>query len=253
MLKQNPWFLVGEHRPQARCRLFCFPFAGGGASAFHGWFKAFPETIEVVGVQPPGRESRLRETALEQSGSLTEAIADALEPELDRPFDLFGYSMGGIIAFEVARELRRRGAQLPGQLFVASRIAPQLPNTHPPLAHLGREAFLDSIRDYFQPPEDAWQHPELLDLLLPTLRADFKICDTYVYSDEPPLNCPIHAFVGEGDRGAPSRFMQDWSRQTDCEFTLETLPGGHFFITSQLAQLQRKLNERIRAFHGLPA
>lgn len=86
---------------------------------------------------------------------------------------------------------------------------------------------------------------------MPTLRADFKVCDTYVYRDEKPLSCPIHTFAGEGDRGAPSKFMRAWSSQTEKEFTLETMPGGHFFMISQLPQLQQKLNEKIHKFHGL--
>ena len=128
---------------------------------------------------------------------------------------------------------------MPIALFVAARNAPQLPNVHPPLAHLPAQQLLDGIRYYYQPSEDAWDIPELADLLIPILRADVGLCDKYVHIEEPPLSCPIYAFVGENDRGAPVSTVEAWKQQTTGRFSLQIFSGGHFFINDALGNLQK--------------
>jgi len=221
------------------------PFAGCGASAFNAWPSALPDTVELLAVQLPGRESRYHEFALRDADEAARLLADAIEPYLDRGYVFFGYSMGALIAFEIIRELRRRGAPMPAQLFVGARQAPQIPSRRPPLAHLPRETFLKHIRDYYDSPLETWQNPDLLELVLPVLRADMALCESYVYRHEPPFAFPIQGFAGLRDDSAPPSALQAWREQTSGEFDLEVFDGTHFFINAFLARVQRVMNLRL--------
>lgn len=247
---RDPWFLCPSPRHDASFRLFCLPFAGGGASIYHAWPSAFPPSIEVRAIQLPGRESRFKEPRSARVEPLATGIADALGRHLDRPFALFGYSIGALLAFEAIRELRRRGAPLPSYLFVAASHAPQYPKPHPPLAHLPREEFLERIRYYYEPSEAAWEIPELLEVFLPILRDDAAMYDSYEYVDEPPLSCPIDAYVGSVDRGAPVAGAEAWREQTTGEFELTVFPGSHFFVQKALPDLHDRIRRRLAGLTG---
>jgi medium-chain acyl-[acyl-carrier-protein] hydrolase len=246
------WLFCRAARPNPRLRLFCVPFAGCGASAFNAWPSAFPDTVELHAIQLPGRESRYREPALSDAHEAARLLADAIEPYLDLSYAFFGYSMGVLIAFEVIRELRRRGAPMPAQLFACARRAPQLAATRPPLAQLPREAFLKQVRDdYYDSPPEAWQNPELLEIVLPVLRADMALCEGYVYRHEPPFGFPIQAFAGLRDDSAPLSAVQAWREQTTGEFDLEVFDGAHFFVNASLARVQHVLISRLgHLMHG---
>jgi medium-chain acyl-[acyl-carrier-protein] hydrolase len=242
------WLFRRAARPAPRLRLFCVPFAGCGASAFNAWPSAFPESVELLAIQLPGRESRYGTVALTDAHEAARLLADAIERYLDLDYAFFGYSMGALIAFEVIRELRRQGAPMPVQLFAAARRAPQLAATRPPLAHLPREAFLRQLCDYYyECPPPAWQNPELLEIILPVLRADMALCESYVYCHEPPFAFPIQAFAGQRDESAPLSAVQAWRDQTTGAFDLEVFEGGHFFINSSLSRLQHDLISRLGA------
>ena len=245
LVARDPWFLGRKPSPDVGVRLFCFPSAGGGASMFRGWNDAFPTDIEVNAVQLPGRETRLKESRIPDVGALVREVTHALAPYLDRPFALFGYSMGALLAFEVARELRRRGWPVPGHLFVAAMRAPQTAAAHPPSAHLPREDFLEYINRYFQPSDEAWKIPDLVDLILPILRDDISAVDRYAYVDEPPLSCPIDGYAGADDRVTPLPSAKAWRHQTAAEFELTVFCGGHFFLHDALSDLQRSIRGRM--------
>lgn len=217
---------------------------------YYGWPNVFPQSIEVRAVQLPGRESRFKEPRISSAYLLAKQIADALEPFLNQPFALFGYSTGALLAFETARELRRRGASLPAYLFVAAGRAPHSARIYPALAHLPRDELIEKIRYYYQPPEEAWNVPELLDVLLPILRDDIAITDGYKYVDEPPLSCPIGAYVGADDRGTPLDAAQAWRKQTSGEFEISIFPGGHFFLNSNLSDIQDKVRGQMLKLIG---
>lgn len=189
-------------------------------------------------VQLPGRETRLREMLHHRVHPLARLVADALVPYLDRPFAFFGHSMGALLCFETARELRRRRSPMPAHLFVSAKSAPQLPLSRPPVFDLPDAEFLAQLRRLYEPPEEAWEIPELLSMLLPIMRADMAVCDAYVYLPEPPLDCPILAFGGDLDREAPLRELEAWRDQTSSSFSLQVFPGGHFFLNERPAQLQ---------------
>jgi len=228
----NPWLYYFEPNPKASIRLFCFPYAGGTALVYRTWAKKFPASVEVIAIQLPGRATRMQEPPISKLTDLVEPIASALEPVLDKPFAFFGHSMGGLIAFEVARFFRRQERALPGHMFVSGRPAPQLNSERSPLYNLPKEELLAELQQLEGTPREVLEHPELMDLMLPILRSDFSICDTYEYREEAPLACPITAFGGLQDSDVSRRKVEAWREQTSATFTLRMFPGNHFFIHS---------------------
>lgn len=226
------WLAYREVNPRARLRMFCFPYAGGGASAYRGWSASLPSDVEVCPVQLPGRESRLREPAFDRPEPLIQGVADALQPWLDMPFVFFGHSMGGMISFELSRELRRRGQKLPLHIFVSGRRAPQLPARDEPIHDLPEPEFIVKLRELNGTPEEVLQHAELMKLLIPVLRADFAVNETYNYTEEEPLDVGISAFGGLGDEEVTREDLASWRDQTRGRFRLRMLPGDHFFLHS---------------------
>lgn len=227
------WLAYREANPRARLRMFCFPYAGGGASTYRGWGASLPQEVEVCPVQLPGREGRLREPPFTRSEEMIAAIADALTPWLDLPFVFFGHSMGGMIGFELARELRRRGRALPLHLFVSGRRAPQLPARDEPIHDLPEPEFIERLRELEGTPEEVLQHAELMKLLIPLLRADFAVNETYEYTEEPQLDIGISAFGGLSDVDVTRDDVEAWGVQTRGRFRMRMMPGGHFFLHNQ--------------------
>lgn len=225
----DPWIFCPVRRPQARLRLFCFPFAGGGASFYRTWASELPPTIELSAVQLPGREARIREAAFTGLPALIAELAGRLQPSMDRPFAFFGHSMGALISFELARELRRQRRRGPAQLFVSGRRAPQCPPAEIRY-NLPDQEFVAAMSSFNGTPKEILAEPELLELFMPILRADFSIIDTYVYTSEPPLDCPISAFGGTEDTEAPQAMIEQWREQTTRLFTLTMFPGDHFYL-----------------------
>ena len=224
------WLAYREPNPRARLRLFCFPYAGGGASVYRGWGAALPGDVEVCPVQLPGRESRLREAPFSHWEPLVAALAEVLPPYFEMPFAFFGHSMGALLAFELARALRRTGGPLPLALFVSGRRSPQLPAREEPIHTLPEPEFIAKLRELNGTPEEVLQHSELMRLLLPILRADFGVNETYEYRDEEPFDFGISAFGGLGDEDVTKEDVELWRTQTRGRFRLRMLPGDHFFL-----------------------
>jgi surfactin synthase thioesterase subunit len=220
----------GTHRGEPRVRLLCFPYAGGAASAFRPWGDVLPPDIEVHAVQLPGREWRLKEEPFRRVEPLVEALLGALDPLLDRPVAFFGHSLGALVAYELARGLRRTGRPVPAHLFVSAYRAPHLPQTEPPLHDAPDEVFRTSLRTLDGTPEELLGNEELMALVLPTLRADFELSDRYEHVPEPPLTTPISAFGGLGDLVTPRERLEPWAEHTAAAFKLRMVPGGHFFV-----------------------
>jgi len=243
---ESPWFLFRDHRPDAALRLFCFPWAGVGASVYHSWQRALAPAVDVLGIQLPGRETRLKEPPFSSLEPLVAGLVPALVNELDqRPFAFLGYSLGALVAFETARELRRLGAASPAALFLCAKPAPHRPKLHSLPEDPTDEALLDWIREVYAPPEDAWRVPELMRIMLPILRADLSVFDRYVHREEPPLDVPIHAFGGETDHATPVSRLRAWQELTTAEFRARLFPGGHFFVLRHEPALQRAVGRAI--------
>ena len=243
VLRPNVWILGARPRPSARRRLFCLPYAGGAASVYRSWAEMLPADVEVCPVQLPGRGSRFREAPFRKVADLVPALAEGLLPLLDLPFALFGHSMGAVVAFELARELRRRGADAPVLLALSGHQAPLRPDAEPPFAHLPDAEFLEEVRRRYDgiPPE-VLAEEELLQLLLPVLRADIQVLETYAYVKEPPLECPISCFGGEDDPHVSLADLDAWRDETCGPLQVRTFPGGHFFVDSARAEVLHALS-----------
>uniref|UniRef100_A0A450TTH7 Medium-chain acyl-[acyl-carrier-protein] hydrolase n=1 Tax=Candidatus Kentrum sp. FW TaxID=2126338 RepID=A0A450TTH7_9GAMM len=225
----NPW-ISGTANPQAEARLFCFPFAGGGTLIYRDWHGQLPARIEPRPVRLPGREGRFQESCYRDAIPLARALASGLSPYLDLPFAFFGHSVGALLAFELARELRRQGGPEPFCLMVSGRRAPQIPLSRRPLYNLPTPALIRELRNYGGTPEIVLREQELMALFLPVIRADFAINETYRHIPETPLDCPICAFGGETDPMASEAELDAWRQQTTGGFTRQMFPGDHFYL-----------------------
>jgi medium-chain acyl-[acyl-carrier-protein] hydrolase len=243
-LAEDPWFVRYSSADAPAVRLFCFPYAGGGSSVFRSWSEGLPVGVDLWAAQLPGRESRVGEPALRRMGPLVEALYEAIKPRLDIPYVFFGHSMGSLVAFELARRLRRVGAPEPSQLFLGAFRAPQLPNPNIKIYHMPDEVLKTVLRKEGT-PRQVLENEELMRALLPTLRADFELCDTYQYADETPLTMPLSVFGGDQDVRVSRSDLELWRPQADGPFRLVMLPGSHFFIHGSqdllLAELSRIL------------
>ncbi|NEQ21294.1 MAG: thioesterase [Microcoleus sp. SIO2G3] len=241
----TPWITCPRFNPQAKLRLFCFPYAGGGAMGFRTWLERLPSSVEVCPIELPGRGTRLIEPPFTRLEPLIQAIAQVLLPYLDKPFTFFGHSMGGLVCFELARLLRRNYSQSPVHLFVSGRRAPQIAEPKPPIHTLPEPEFLEELRRLNGTPEAVLEHTELIQLLLPTLRADFAVLETYVYASQPPLDCPITAFGGLQDSEVSREELEVWREQTNASFSLQMFPGDHFFLHSSQSLLLQSLSQEL--------
>lgn len=227
-LTGNRWLAFHRPVPGSKARFFCFPYAGGGASIYRGWQRLLGPLVEVCPVQLPGRENRIDEPPYSRLDRLIPSMSEALLSFLDRPFVLFGYSLGATLAYEWARRLRTEHRLEPQLLIVAARGAPHLPPTWPRSYDLPLDEFKRHLRELSGTPEGVLENAELMELMLPQLRADFEIHDTYRGSEEPPLGCPITVLGGREDRAVPPEALRPWSAVSEGPFELHLLAGDHF-------------------------
>lgn len=243
----DSWITCRKPSPQARLRLFCFPYAGGGVSIFRAWPEGLPAHVEVCPVQFPGRGTRLAEPPFTRLPSLVQALAEALCPFLDKPFAFFGHSLGALVSFELARQLRRSYAATPVRLFISADRAPQIPRRDPPIHSLPEREFLVELRRLKGTPREVFEDEELMQVMIPVLRADFAAYETYGYTTEPPLDCPISAFGGLQDQRVRRGDLEAWRDQTSVFFSLRMFPGDHFFLNTTQAPLLGALSQELRA------
>jgi medium-chain acyl-[acyl-carrier-protein] hydrolase len=224
------WIRRPRPQPDAAARLFCFSCAGGTAALYQPWAADMRGAIEVCAIEMPGRGVRLREPPLTSVHDAVGGIADALEPELDRPYALFGHSLGALMAFEVAHELRRRGAPAPLLLFASARRAPHLSKRTGMLHMLTDAGLAGYLRELNGTPAGILADAEVMALVLPVVRADLAADETYVVPDRPLLDIPIHAFGGTTDPTLLVEELTAWGLHTLAEATVTIFPGDHFFI-----------------------
>ncbi len=244
---RNPWFGRGEPEQGAAVRLFCLPYAGGSAAAYRDWHALAPGGVQVCPLELPGRGGRIDEPPVIRLRSLADALAGALAPHLDRPFAVFGHSMGGLLAFELTRTLRRRELPLPAHLFVSATAAPGTPRTRPPIHRASDADVVDELRLLGGTPREMLDDEELMALMLPTLRADFSVLETYEYRPEPPLPVPLTVFGGTDDPLVPVRVLDGWRDQSAAGARLRVLPGGHFYVHPAAAELMAVIAETLAA------
>lgn len=248
----QPWITFRKPRPNPRLRLFCFPYAGGGASAYRTWQESLPAEIEICAVQPPGRENRLSEERFLRVGPLADAICEAIEPLLDLPCAIFGHSLGSVVGYETALRLRDRGRAVPVQLLVSARRAPNVPPDDEPTYNLPQAEFRAKLEELEGTPQAVLDHPELMELMEPLLRADFELNDTYSPPEGPPLEIPVTAFGGLEDADVSRENLDAWRDVSRGRFRLRMFAGGHFFLHEHqqtlIAAIAQELMPRISAY-----
>jgi medium-chain acyl-[acyl-carrier-protein] hydrolase len=231
-LRSSPWLIRLPACGVRKLRLVGFPHAGGGASRFHRLFRDLRPEIEVIGIQLPGRENRVRDPVSSNLSHLLDDIVENLAPVLqdDVPFIFFGHSLGALLAFEMVRRFRANRLVAPRALIVSGRTPPHLPLVRPALHGLADDDLLREVAQLEGIPQEIQSLPEMRTLILPPLRADLKLNETYVYSPEPPLSLPILACGGRDDPEAPVETMQEWQVCTCSKFVFKVFEGGHFFL-----------------------
>lgn len=227
------WLVCPQRQPQAKLRLFCFAYAGGSAWVFRPWAKQLPAYIEVCAIEIPGRGKRLIEPAITDIPALIQTLGPQLLPYLDRPFAFFGHSMGALIGFELCRWLRRSVQLAPIHFWASAARAPHLPIS-PPLMHtLPEPDFIHRLQRYQGTPTSVLNNAELISLMLPTLRADFTLLETYHYQPEAPFTFPITGLWGQQDTIVSKTDTAAWQVHT-AQFSLEAIAGHHFFMQQPL-------------------
>jgi medium-chain acyl-[acyl-carrier-protein] hydrolase len=245
------WFRYRRERPDAVARLFCLPFAGGTALTYRPWIALAPPELEICPIQPPGRDERAGEPPFTRMADLVEALADAIEPLSDLPFGLFGHSMGARVGFELARHLRCRRREQPVHLFVSGSRAPHVPSGGPDLHRLTEAELIEELRGMGGTPDDMLDDPATMAQLLPLVRADFEVLETYVFGGDDRLGCDITAFRAAADPCATREGTEAWGGLTSGRFALKTFPGNHFFLAPQGRAILAETS--LRLFRSLDA
>ncbi len=243
------WMPYAKVSPWAKFRLFCFPYAGSGSRIFRSWPLFLPKTIEVCPIELPGRGLRINERSFTELQQLIGAVEVALKNYLDKPFAFFGHSMGALISFELAHRIREKYGISPSHLFLSANPAPQIFRDEPPRYLLPEQDFIEELGRLNGMPAEIFENRELLQLILPAIRADFQVCETYVYQPRPPLHCPFTVFGGTKDQDVPHEDLVAWRKLTDSNFSLHLFPGDHFYLNtfqkSVLDILTREMNNYV--------
>jgi medium-chain acyl-[acyl-carrier-protein] hydrolase len=240
------WLAHRKPNSLAKYRLFCLPYAGGAASVYREWQDALPREIEVCAVELPGRGVRFNDRPFDKMDALVPALVEGLLPLLDKPFALFGHSMGAVIAFELTRLLRERG-RAPVHLFPSAHRAPHLPDDRDAIHGLAHREFLARVQELGGMPSSVLENEELLEIVVPILRVDFQLIETYVHRPGEPLDCPVTAFGGLEDEHAERAQIAPWSEHTRGAFALRMLPGDHFFLQDSRATMVREIARALLA------
>lgn len=242
---------LSESHEADAIRLFCFPFAGGGASAFAKWPSSFPSHIAACSIQYPGREDRWGEPGFMSLESLVEALAENLMPYLDGRFAFFGHSFGALVAFELTRALYRQGRPTPLRLFISAVRAPHLLPKES-IHDLPEQDFLNKICEFNGMPDEVLRSSDLLPVVLPIIREDFRLFEQYRFESALPMPVPISVFGGLKDKNVPIADLLAWSSQTSKAFRSRFFEGDHFFLFDSQSRIVNHIVEDLEAAAGNP-
>jgi medium-chain acyl-[acyl-carrier-protein] hydrolase len=248
-IAKNPWVSCPRPNPAARLRLFLFPYEGAESTSYFAWSRLFPAEVETYLVHLPGRDKRMDEAPLTDFRSLIDCLTQSFYGLLDKPFSFFGHSMGAVVSFEAARQLRRRYSRLPVHLFVSGHLPPQRPAPRPFLHLLPETEFLAATQErYGNLPSVVLTDPELLTLFLSLLRADLTLIENYRYVEDTPLECPITVFGGRQDNTIGQAELSAWGRHTNSQFQIKMFPGSHFFFQDAKQTIAQSIAEELRTY-----
>ncbi|TCK22289.1 thioesterase II family protein [Pseudonocardia endophytica] len=240
----SPW--LPFHKGQSGLPLFCLPHAGGSASAYRPWQGGIPG-VAVLPVQPPGRESRLAEPGHATMTTLVDELATVvLDAAGGEPYAVYGHSLGALVAFELLREIRRRGGTGPVTAIVSGCVAPQcVTEDRTGVGTMTTAELVEMLRRLGGTPSWLLDDPACLDMILPAVRADFGVKESYAYRPEPPLDLPVTVLSSDADPRATDAQQRRWSEQTTSSCTVRTLTGGHFAVLEQRDTARRHLSEAL--------
>jgi medium-chain acyl-[acyl-carrier-protein] hydrolase len=227
----NRWVAFSNPPAEPVARLICFPYAGGGASAYRKWQTLLGSDIEVCPVQLPGREGRFGEEAYTDIEALMTAMVPELRPLFDRPVFLFGYSMGAAIAYKVASYCSKNEVQVDLRgLICCARQAPARESSHDALRDLSDDEFLEHIVSLGGATELNFQHAELRRIAVRLLRSDFLLSASVVEPHDKVIDVPLTVIGGANDKTVSVVELEEWRRVTNRRYRRVVLPGGHFFV-----------------------
>jgi len=229
-MKNNPWFVIPKPNANAKLRLICLSYAGGSASTYQDWAGNLGRNIELIAVQLPGRSNRITETALDDMADLVDQLSQQLIPLLDKPYVLIGHSLGSQVGFELLHHLMQFKKPLPLHFIASGRRGPSVIRQSKKIDAMNDEEFMDYIRELKGTPETVLNNPEIMALLLPMLRADFKLAFEYQYKKRALLPCNITVFKGESDPTTSMDDMLGWQLDFCATIAMKEFSGGHFFI-----------------------
>ncbi len=238
-------------RDRVGLRLFCFPYAGGSIASFAHWPDVLPTWVDVRPVRIPRPPS----SASAPAGHLTDLVAQLvndLQPLLDLPAAFFGHSMGAVLAYEIARELRRLRQPLPIHLYMSGHRAPHIADVTQIDPSAPDDDFIARVVELGGTPPEVIADRELMAMVLPALRADFEMCRTYTWIEEPPLSCPITVFAGVDDEEGADDLVNGWQAHTTKRLAVLRFPGDHFFLHNSAAALLHALGTSLVASLGRP-
>jgi surfactin synthase thioesterase subunit len=236
----------------AACQLFCFAHAGGGPSFFRSWRAALAPEAAVRPIMLPGRESRLDEPPFRRISGLVESLCEALEPCLEQPYAFFGHSLGAVVAYEVARRLSVPSRLGPSCLIVSGRRAPGLPSDQRRLSELPDDEFLTDVAQLNGIPPEILSEPDLLNMLLPVLRADYELAETYQPLPGDRLDCPVTAYLSTSDPEADYASVLAWREVTTGQFSMRVFRGDHFYLKGDRPDVLHAVREDLRLVRPNP-
>ena len=251
-LAPSRWLSRPRPDPIAPLRLWCFPYAGAGAAAWHPWAAPLAGVADLVAIRLPGRENRLMEAPATRIEPLADALAAEIAPYSHEPYALCGHSLGALLAYETARRLRSAGRPAPVALIASGARAPHCPRNEPNLHGLPDDAFIGEVdRRYQGIPKELLANREFLDLFLPALRGDLAVFENYQHEPDEPLASPLLSMGGTEDPRVSRDQTLAWREQTSGEFEAEFFPGGHFFNQSSLTAVTKRVVTFLRKFESV--
>ncbi|MFT6834028.1 MAG: medium-chain acyl-[acyl-carrier-protein] hydrolase [Francisellaceae bacterium] len=239
---KNKCFLPIKCNPNASLRLICFPYAGGSASIYANWGKFLSDDIEIIAAQPPGRSMRLGEDAHTEMADIIDEFMESAELFDDKPYIFFGHSLGSRMAFALALRIQSQNLPLPQHIIASGSCAPHLPFDREITHNLPPDEFKDKLEDLNGTPKEILQNQELMDILIPLLRADFKIAETY-QSEKIAINCPMTILGGTEDSGIPLEKLNAWGELSIFPVNISIITGDHFFINTNTAVVINRVSK----------
>jgi medium-chain acyl-[acyl-carrier-protein] hydrolase len=242
MVDNRSWYLEYKKNPDATIRLFCFHHSGGGASAYYPWIDYLSPKIELITIQPPGRENRFTEPLNNNIKDIVAKLSEGFDIYKNKPFFVFGHSLGALISFEFIKSIHQLYSLYPRHMIISATKAPHLPFRMKHLSQLDDKSLKEELKIYNGIDERILNNDELLDLILPIVKSDFSIYENYNFLDSKPIPCDILALLGDQDQTVTQEEILAWSAYTAGKFEHISFPGKHFFLKDHQKELLEIIN-----------